>query len=188
LPPQTLFKQNHFHCLLAGENESEVIRYGEILIEYWLKYFGELANRKAQYLYPQKKSPMENFKYLFKVKDINKSLISMVYNTLKATKGRNLFLAKNIKRSSIKKELDEYRINDIKDANIIQRFNYYSKAKNWVDIDTGEVFITDEKIKKFPEEKHLTKNYREIMNYIKSSPIKIVKRFPLNFAEQTKLI
>jgi len=175
---------NHFHCLLGGENEIEVIRYGEILIEYWLKYFGRLADRGGQYIEPQKKGPMENFKYLFKVKDINKGLIPMVYNLLKATKGRNLFLAKNIKRSNIKKELDDHKINDIKDAKIIQRFNYHSKAKNWIDIKTGEVFITDEKIKKFPEEIHLTKNYREVQRFFRDNSIKIPQKFPIKFDEQ----
>ena len=169
---------------MVGENENEIKRYGEILIEYWLKYFGDLANRKAQYLYPQQKSPLENFKYLFKVKDINKSLIPMVYNILKATKGRNLFLAKNIKRGSINKELDDYRVNDIQDAKIIQRFNYHSKAKNWIDIVTGEVFITDDKIKKFPEEIHLTKNYRELQKFFRDNSIIIPQKFPIHFAEQ----
>ena len=163
---------NHFHCLLAGENENDVIIYGEILRDYWLKYFGKLADRKAQYLKPQEKSILENFKYLFKVKDIKKSVIPMAYNILKATKGRNLFLAKNIKRDNRKKGLDDQIINDIKER-IIKRFNYHSKAKNWIDIKTGEVFITDEKIKKYPEEIHLTKNYRELQKFFKDNSIKL---------------
>ncbi len=175
---------NHFHCLLAGENDNEVKKYGELLIEYWLKYFKDLADKKAQYLFPQEKSVLENFKYLFKVKDIDKSVIPMVYNLLKATKGKNLFLAKNIKRGEIKKELDDSKINDIKDANIIQRFNYHSKVKNWVDIETGELFISDEMIKRFPEELREHKNYLELNKFFRNNSIKIPKSFPIDFGEQ----
>ena len=80
--------------------------------------------------------------------------------------------------------MDDYIINAIKDAKIIQRFNYHSKAKNWIDIETGEVFITDEKINKFPEEIHLTKNYRELQKFFRDNQIKIHQKFPLNFGEQ----
>ena len=93
------------------------------------------------------KSPLENFKYLFKFDDIKKSTIPMVYQLLKATKNKNLFCAKNIKRAEIIKELSESKFNDIKEANVIQRFHYNNKAKNWIDPETGEYLITDKKIK-----------------------------------------
>ena len=108
----------------------------------------------------------------------------MVYNLLKETKGKNLFLAKNIKRSKIRKELDENKINDIKDANIIQRFNYYNKAKNWIEIETGELFVSDEMIKKFPENIREYKNYLELNKFFRDNSIKIPKDFPLNFGKQ----
>ena len=161
----------HFHCLLGGEKENEVKRYGELMIEYWLKYFKELADRKAQYLEPQNKSILENFKYLFKVKDISKDVLPMVYNLLKATKGKNLFLAKNIKRDMLKKESDEAKINDIEDANIIQRYSYHIKANNWIETTTAEIFVTDEMIKKFPREVREKKNYLILKYYFRNNSI-----------------
>lgn len=174
----------HFHCLLGGEDANEVKKYGEIMIDYWLKYFKELANRKAQYLEIQSKSILENFKYLFKVKDINKNVLPMVYNLLKSTKGKNLFLAKNIKRDKFKNGIAESRINEIKDANIVQRFNYQSKSNNWIETETGELFITDEMIKRFPEELREHKNYLELKKYFKENTIKIPQNFPIKFGEQ----
>lgn len=38
----------HFHILLAGEDKNEIERYGNLIIEYWIKYFGEKANRQGQ--------------------------------------------------------------------------------------------------------------------------------------------
>jgi len=93
----------------------------------------------------------------------------MVYNLLKATKGKNLFLAKNIKRNGIKKVLDDSKMNDIKDANIIQRFNYQSKVKNWIDIETGELFISDEIIERFSQEMKEQKNYLELNKFFKNN-------------------
>ena len=37
----------HFHILLTGKIESEVKEYGDLIIKYWLKYFGEKANKKS---------------------------------------------------------------------------------------------------------------------------------------------
>jgi len=62
----------HFHILLGGDNKYEVKNYGELLIHFWLKYFGALADNQAQYLEQQVKSSLENFKYLFKFKEIKK--------------------------------------------------------------------------------------------------------------------
>ncbi len=42
----------------------------------------------------------------------------------------------------------------------------------------------DEKIKKFPEEMHLTKNYRELQKFFRDNSIKIPQKFPINFDEQ----
>ncbi|MCG6915885.1 hypothetical protein LJE86_18425 [bacterium BMS3Abin03] len=108
------------------------------------------------------KSPLENFKYLFKFDDIKKSTISMVYQLLKATKNKNLFWAKNIKRAKITKELSESRFNDTKEANVIQRFHYNNKAKNWIDPDTGEYLITDKKIKNLKSQFIEKKNLKEL--------------------------
>ena len=84
----------------------------------------------------------------------------------------------------MKKEISEIKTNDNTDAKIVSRFNNHTEAKNWIDIETGEIFITDEKIKKFPEEMHLTKNYRELQKFFKDNSIKIPQKFPLDFAEQ----
>ncbi len=91
----------HFHILIAGTNEKEIKEYGELIINYWIKYFGEKANMKAQYLEEQKKSALENFKYLFKINDISESNIRMLYHLLKATEGRRLFTAKNLPKNKI---------------------------------------------------------------------------------------
>ena len=39
-----------------GEHRDWLKEYGNIIIEYWLKYFGDKANRKAQYFKKQDKS------------------------------------------------------------------------------------------------------------------------------------
>ena len=80
----------HFHILLTGKIESEVKEYGELIIKYWLKYFGDKANIKAQYLEEQKKSILENFKYLFKINDISESNIRMLYHLLKSYRGQKI--------------------------------------------------------------------------------------------------
>ncbi|MCH7964010.1 MAG: hypothetical protein IH852_08735 [Bacteroidetes bacterium] len=56
---------------------------------------------------------------------------------------------------------------------------------NYTDVSDGG---DDEKIKKFPEEMHLTKNYRELKKFFKDNSIIIPKKFPLNFAEQLTII
>ena len=38
----------HFHYLLAGQDEAKVKLFGELLIEYWIKYFGEDEETKKQ--------------------------------------------------------------------------------------------------------------------------------------------
>ncbi len=158
----------HFHCLLAGNDESEVKRYGEIILEYWLKYFKDKTDIKAQYLEPQEKSLLENFKYLFKLKDIIPSSLPMVYNLLKVTKGRNLFLAKNIKMSKLNKEAKELKIKDDQDSEIVQRFFYKNDFKNWIDPETGEIFIDDKKQEKFENEMKEIKSYKELSNFFRN--------------------
>ena len=108
----------------------------------------------------------------------------MVYNIINATKYKRLFTQKNIHRKQLQKEISEIKMNDIKDAKIVSRFNYYTKSKNWIDIETGEIFITDEKIKKFPEDVHLTKNLRALQKFFRDNQIKIHQKFPLDFGEQ----
>ncbi len=46
----------------------------------------------------------------------------------------------------------------------------------------------DEKINKFPEEIHLTKNLREVQKFFRDNSIKIPQKFPLNFGEQLTII
>jgi hypothetical protein len=57
-----------------------------------------------------------------------------------------------------------------------------------IDIKRGELLITDEMIKKFPEELHLYKNYLEVSKFLRNNPIKITHKFPHNFAEQMFVI
>ena len=89
----------------------------------------------------------------------------MVYQLLKATKNKNLFWAKNIKRAKITKELSESRFNDTKEANVIQRFHYNNKAKNWIDPETGEYLITDKKIKNLKSQYIEKKNLKELQAF-----------------------
>ena len=42
----------------------------------------------------------------------------------------------------------------------------------------------DEKINKFPEEIHLTKNLRELQKFFRDNSIKISQKFPIKFDEQ----
>jgi len=155
----------HFHILLGGDNEEEVKTYGNLLIEYWLKYFKDSAESEAQYLEKQKKSALENFKYLFKFKDITKGTIPMTYEILKATRHKKLFTAKNIKREKISKALSDSIFDDTDDANISQRFHYDSKSKNWIDEATGEVLVTDEKLKRFKSKNIQERNYKKLHSF-----------------------
>lgn len=133
----------HFHILLAGEDEEEVKRYGELLIEYWLKYFGKATNIKAQYLTPQEKSILENFKYLFKLKDLTEENMYMAYKLLKATENKRLFTAKNIKKKKNLKSWEELKIKDVNDDHtVLDRFHFNGKINNWVNCETGEIFVS----------------------------------------------
>ncbi len=143
----------HFHILLAGQKETEVIEYGKLLIDFWLKYFKEKANIKAQYLEKQEKSILENFKYLFKINDITVSNIRMVYHLLKAIEGKRLFTAKNIHLTKETIESKEEKFNDIEDAKLIETFNYMNKEKNWINDKTGEIFVQDQDYEKLKLEK-----------------------------------
>ncbi|MEJ2507560.1 MAG: hypothetical protein P8Y81_14975 [Ignavibacteriaceae bacterium] len=78
----------HFHILLGGDNKDEVKNYGELLMHFWLKYFGALADNQAQYLEQQVKSPLENFKYLFKFEEIKKILSRLFIRCKKQQKIR----------------------------------------------------------------------------------------------------
>ncbi len=92
----------HFHILLAGNNENEIKEYGNIIINYLIKYFGEKAHIDAQYLEKQIKSPLENFKYLIKTNKIFESNLEMYYHLLKAIDYQRLFTSKNITRNETK--------------------------------------------------------------------------------------
>ena len=69
-------------------------------------------------------------------------------------------------------------------SSILERYYYHKGAENWINPETGEIFITDEKIKKFPEEIHLTKNLRELQKFFRDNSIKIPQKFPIKFDEQ----
>lgn len=161
----------HFHCLLAGEIESEVIEYGNILIDYWLKYFGAKANRKGQYLKKQEKSILENFKYLFKLKDITKNEIPMLYTFLKAVQNKRLFMTKNIEANDIdKSKLDAQKFSN-RNSHRVKQFHYNIKNKNWIDPETGEIFIDKSKEKKYNQEMKEIKNFRDLKKYFNKKSI-----------------
>ena len=155
----------HFHILLAGSNEIEIKEYGEIIINYWMKYFRKKVkvNRAAQYFEPQERSVLENFKYLFKIKDISDSNLGMVYNLLKAIEGKRLFLAKNIKLDKIlDDEMKELKFNDIDNESLINTYNYSKEFKNWIDENTGELFVQEGDFEKLKKDNIEKRNYRKI--------------------------
>ena len=159
----------HFHILLANENEKEIKEYGELVIEYWKKYFGNKANRKAQYLEPQEKSLLENFKYLFKIKDVKDTKTGMVYHLLKATHGKRLFLAKNIySNKSLKKEMNKSKFNDVSNEKLMCTFNYLKDANNWINDKTGELFVKESDFEELKKERVEKRNYGEISFFLKN--------------------
>lgn len=133
----------HFHCLLSNSDENDLILYGNTIINYWLKYFGNKANRAAQYFSPREKSELENFKYLMKLNDINNLNMEMFYYLLQALFGKRLFMAKNIK--AIKDNNDELEeINQEyynKKKEIINFYFYSEKNKNYINPDNKEVLL-----------------------------------------------
>ncbi|MBI9073393.1 MAG: protein rep [Melioribacteraceae bacterium] len=156
----------HFHILLSGDNEEEIKEYGALLIDYWLKYFGEKAHRSAQHFEPQRKSVVENFKYLFKLKDVNKSNMRMVFNLLKATDGKRLFTAKNFKKDEVKKNEEE--IKSVLGNGLEKEFFYDTRLRNWVDVETGEIFIDDIKEKAYENDIDEAKNLVELKGFFRS--------------------
>ena len=161
----------HFHCLIAGDYENEVKEYGEILIDYWLKYFKEKANIKGQYFKKQEESILENFKYLFKLKDITKKEIPMLYTFLKAIHGKRLFTVKNIEAQ--KKDNAEYLEKKISNHKSKARnsFHYNIKEKNWIDPKTGEIFIDNKKEENYIKEIKEIKNLRELSSFFRNKSI-----------------
>ena len=156
----------HFHILLTGKIESEIKEYGELIISYWLKYFGDKANVKAQYLEEQKKSILENFKYLFKLNDISETNIGMLYHLLKATEGRRLFTAKNLpKDKNIRDALKEAKFNDVENANRIDAFHYHKESANWISPYTGEIFVTDDDYEDYKNEMKKKRNNKKLKDF-----------------------
>ena len=76
----------------------------------------------------------------------------MFYELLKATEGRWLFTAKNFHRGAVKKQPEKLKTNDIEDSNVTKLFIYKKEHENWIDEETGEIFIPDEKIKHYEKE------------------------------------
>lgn len=166
----------HFHILIAGEDKLELIEYGELLIEYWIKYFGDKAGRGGQYLEEQQKSALENFKYLVKLKDIEKGHYPMFYDLLKATEGKRLFTAKNFKRSKDSKKVEEVNSNEIECERVTGRLVYNGELKNWIDNDTKKIFVDEEKIKIFKEKAGEDKSLSELQKYFKDVSIEGSKK------------
>jgi hypothetical protein len=159
----------HFHYLIAGKNVKDVKLFGKLLIKFWLKYMGDDANRKAQYLGKLRKSVLENFKYLLKLNDVDDSNIHMLYPLLKVIHGRRLFDKMNIKGLKSK-------INNNQDARIdyknlkgkINRcFNYSTEKRNFYDSDTKELLENKKLIKDAKRVKAERKNQRIVSDYLK---------------------
>lgn len=162
----------HFHCLIGGEIENEVIEYGKILIDYWLKYFKDKADLKAQYLEKQQKSILENFKYLFKLKDISKKEIPMLYTFLKAVQNKRLFTVKNVEANIIDKKIFDIQKKKNLKSERLKGFHYNIKFKNWIDPHTGEIFIDNKKIETNEIIMKEIKNYNELRSYFLSKQLK----------------
>jgi len=152
----------HYHFLLAGQNENDVKLFGKTTIQYWHNYFGEDANYKAQYLGKQRKSELENFKYLLKLNDITDSNLHMLYHLLSATYRKRLFEKMNIK--AIKVEKDERQ--DLK-GKIIKCYVYGDKINNYYDSDSKELLKNDKLIKDAKRVIIERKHQRIVSNYFK---------------------
>ena len=152
----------HYHFLLAGQNENDVNLFGQTTIQCWHNYFGEDANYKAQYLMKQKKSELENFKYLLKLNDITDSNLHMLYHLLNATYRKRLFEKMNIK--AIKVEKDERQ--DLK-GKIIKCHFYSDKINNYYDSDSKELLVNDKLIRDAKRVKIERKHQRIVSNYFK---------------------
>ena len=155
----------HFHFLLAGKNKDEVKLYGKTIIRYWRKYFGKDANSKAQYLRLQKKSDLENFKYLLKLNDVADSNIHMLYHLLDAIHGRRLFDKMNIK----KLKMEDDRNKSTKKTDKIKKIYYYStKKRNYYNSDdTKELLENNRLIKEARKVKVERINQRIVSDYFK---------------------
>ncbi len=152
----------HFHFLIAGKNEKEIKLFGKTITQYWCNYFGKDANHKAQYLEKQRKSELENFKYLLKLDDVTDSNIHMLYHLLKATHGRRLFEKMNIKATKVEKDRTQQPMGEI-----INFYYYSTKIRNYYNSDSKELLENEKLIKDAKRVKIERKNAREVTEYFK---------------------
>ena len=87
---------------------------------------------------------------MVKIKDIDETNIDMLYRLLKATENRHIFTAKNIFLDKIDEELKESKFNNIENEKVEGIYSFYKT--NWVNEDTGELFITDAKKEDYKKE------------------------------------
>ena len=110
----------------------------------------------------QKKSELENFKYLLKLNDITDSNLHMLYHLLNATYRKRLFEKTNIK--AIKVEKDETQ--DLK-GEIIKCYVYGDKINNYYDSDSKELLKNDKLIKDAKRVIIERKHQRIVSDYFK---------------------
>ena len=68
--------------------------------------------------------------------------------------------------------MDEVKFNDVENANVLTYTTYKGDQKNWIDEDTGEIWVDDEKIKFYENEIEEKKNLPELLTYFKRKSTK----------------
>jgi plasmid rolling circle replication initiator protein Rep len=160
----------HFHFLLAGKNRDDVKLFGKTIIKYWRKYFRKDANSNAQYLRLQRKSELENFKYLLKLQDVNDGTIHMLYHLLKAIHGRRLFGTMNIKPSKTETNQNKYvkiEYKKLKRGDIVSCYYYSVEVRNYYNSNTKELLENDKLIKDAKRIKVERKHQKIVSEYFK---------------------
>ena len=83
--------------------------------------------------------------------------------------------------------MEKSKFNDVSNEKLICTFNYMKNANNWINEKTGELFVTDEMIKKFPEEMKEHKNYLILKKYFKNIAPQIPPKFSIKFGKQENI-
>lgn len=92
----------------------------------------------------------------------------MFYQLLKVTEGKRLFTAKGFSRTSVQKQLEELKTNDVEDSRVAELSVYKKEYINWVNEETGKMFIHEEKIEHYENEIIEKKNLVELKKYLKT--------------------
>ena len=68
--------------------------------------------------------------------------------------------------------MEEVKFNDVENAKVLTYYTHKGDQKNWVDEDTGEIFVDDERIKFYKNEIEEKKNLSGLLTNLKRKSIK----------------